>query len=88
MDVDDRQSHPLDEDHVLEPIDADAAVPMPLLGEDPIITDVRGRLWRVRRRSAMGLAGRLPALAADSRWPALAAAGLVLAVLIVLALLL
>ena len=41
-------SAPLDPDHVLEPIAAAAGEPW--LGE-PMVRDVRGRLWRVRRRA-------------------------------------
>ena len=45
---DDPDAQPLDLSDVLEPVDADAEAP--LLGADPIVRDVRGRVWRVRRR--------------------------------------
>jgi hypothetical protein len=75
MDIDDL-SHPLDEDLVLEPVDAEA--PVPLLGGEPVVSDVHGRLWRVRRRFALDLARPVPVLGV---------VGLVLTVLILLALL-
>lgn len=42
------EPRPLDDDHVLEPVDpqrADSSEPA-----EPIVRDVAGRLWKVRRR--------------------------------------
>lgn len=61
---------------MLEPVDAET--PVPLLGGEPVVSDVQGRLWRVRRRGAPDLARLVPVLGV---------VGLALAMLILLALL-
>lgn len=58
----DPRSLPLDDGHVLEPIDdmrlADPAT-------EPVVRDVHGKLWRVRRneRKPLPIAGMLAAIA-------------------------
>lgn len=57
---------PLDDEYVLEPLDADLSAPSG--ARDPVVTDVRGRPWRVRRRSRPASATRLAIEMIASSW--------------------
>lgn len=49
----DLTDEPLDDEHVLEPVTGDA---IGLPGTDPLVRDLRGRVWRVRRVGTVGTA--------------------------------
>lgn len=54
------EPQPLDDEHVLEPVPEEAG----LEPGEPVVRDVQGRLWRVRRRPGSELALTWTAVAA------------------------
>lgn len=57
----DPRSLPLDDEHILEPIDR---MPVADPAAEPVVRDVHGRLWRVRRneRKPIPIAGMVAAI--------------------------